>query len=117
MQGFGAAQLGLGGQPPVNQTRPLIPAPALASSVQKVATAGGDHELAPPEGAGVSPPPGPAPSGNASAPAAGAAGVPVGALAITGLLLMGAPWLVRRLRLQREPLLPAPLVLIPERPG
>jgi hypothetical protein len=38
-------------------------------------------------------------------------------LTLVGLLVLGAPWTRRRLRLAGEPRRLAPFVLIPERPG
>jgi hypothetical protein len=65
----------------------------------------------------VSPGPGPAPSG-ASGAAAGGSGLALsGFLTLAGLLLLGAPRAMRRLRLSCEPWLTACFVLIPERPG
>jgi hypothetical protein len=74
---------------------------------------GGSAVASPP----VSPGPGPAPSG-ASGSAAGATGLALsGFLTLAGLLLLGAPRAMRRLRLSCRPLLTACFVLIPERPG
>jgi hypothetical protein len=74
---------------------------------------GGSAAASPP----VSPGPGPAPSG-ASGSAAGATGLALsGFLTLAGLLLLGAPRAMRRLRLSCRPLLTACFVLIPERPG
>jgi hypothetical protein len=65
----------------------------------------------------VSPGPGPAPSG-ASGSSAGATGLALsGFLTLGGLLLLGAPRAMRRLRLSCQPWRTACFVLIPERPG
>jgi hypothetical protein len=65
----------------------------------------------------VSPGPGPAPAG-ASGSSAGATGLALsGFLTLAGLLLLGAPRAMRRLRLSCQPWLTACFVLIPERPG
>jgi hypothetical protein len=65
----------------------------------------------------VSPGPGPAPSG-ASGSSAGASGLALsGFLTLAGLLLLGAPRAMRRLRLSCQPWRTACFVLIPERPG
>jgi len=68
----------------------------------------------------VSPTPGPAPGG-ASGAAVGGGGPGGGALSIfltlAGLLLLGGPRAMRRLRLSHRPWLTACFVLIPERPG
>jgi len=65
----------------------------------------------------VSPGPGPAPAG-ASGSSAGASGLALaGFLTLAGLLLLGAPRAMRRLRLSCQPWRTACFVLIPERPG
>jgi len=67
----------------------------------------------------VNPAPGPtpAPSG-ASGSAAGSSGIALsGFLTLAGLLLLGAPRALRRLRLSCQPWRTACFVLIPERPG
>jgi hypothetical protein len=65
----------------------------------------------------VSPGPGPAPAGAAGS-SAGASGLALsGFLTLAGLLLLGAPRAMRRLRLSCQPWLTACFVLIPERPG
>ena len=67
----------------------------------------------------VNPAPGPtpAPSG-ASGSAAGSSGIALsGFLTLAGLLLLGAPRAMRRLRLSCQPWRTACFVLIPERPG
>jgi hypothetical protein len=64
----------------------------------------------------VTPAPGPAPGGAAGA-TGGASGFAVSTfLTLAGLLLLGAPRAMRRLRLSCEPWLTACFVLIPERP-
>jgi hypothetical protein len=56
--------------------------------------------------------------GGLSSMAGGASGVGLlDLLALAGLLLLGAPLAMRRLRLSSEPWRSAPFVLIPERPG
>jgi hypothetical protein len=74
---------------------------------------GGSAISAPP----VGPAPGPAPGGAAGA-ATGASGVaPLSTfLTLAGLLLLGAPRVLRRLRLSCEPWLAGCFVLVPERP-
>jgi len=69
-----------------------------------------------PAQAPFSPQPGPAgvPSG-AGAPAGASGGLTLFTLA--GLLMAGALWAMRRLRIASDPLRPAPFVLIPDRPG
>jgi hypothetical protein len=80
-------------------------------------SSGGGHGGAAVASPPVSPGPGPAPSG-ASGSAAGATGLALsGFLTLAGLLLLGAPRAMRRLRLSCKPLLTACFVLIPERPG
>ena len=65
----------------------------------------------------VSPGPGPAPAGAAGS-SAGATGLALsGFLTLAGLLLLGAPRAMRRLRLSCQPWRTACFVLIPERPG
>ena len=81
------------------------------------APAGGGHGGSAAGNPPVSPPPGPAPSG-ASGSATGASGLALsGFLTLAGLLLLGAPRAMRRLRLSCQPWLTACFVLIPERPG
>ena len=105
--------------------RLLVASPAaLAPTAASVAAAAGS----PPGGGhggsgGASPPvnpapgPAPAPSG-ASGSAAGFSGVALsGFLTLAGLLLLGAPRAMRRLRLSCQPWRTACFVLIPERPG
>jgi outer membrane biosynthesis protein TonB len=81
--------------------------------------AGGGHGGGTPGGSTpVSPGPGPAPGGAAGGSAAGTSGLALaGFLTLAGLLLLGAPRAMRRLRLSCEPWLTACFVLIPERPG
>jgi translation initiation factor IF-2 len=80
---------------------------------------GGGHGGGTPGGSNpVSPGPGPAPGGAAGGSAAGTSGLALaGFLSLAGLLLLGAPRAMRRLRLSCEPWLTACFVLIPERPG
>jgi hypothetical protein len=74
---------------------------------------GGSAVAGPP----VGPAPGPAPGG-ASGSSAAASGLALsGFLTLAGLLLLGAPRAMRRLRLSCEPWRTACFVLIPERPG
>ena len=74
---------------------------------------GGSAVVRPP----VSPAPGSAPSGASGSPT-GASGLALsGFLSLAGLLLLGAPRAMRRLRLSCQPWLTACFVLIPERPG
>jgi hypothetical protein len=80
---------------------------------------GGGHGGPGPGSPPVNPAPGPtpAPSG-ASGSAAGSSGIALsGFLTLAGLLLLGAPRAMRRLRLSFQPWLTACFVLIPERPG
>ncbi len=67
----------------------------------------------------VSPAPGPAPApSGASGSATGSSGIALsGFLTLAGLLLLGAPRAMRRLRLSCQPWRTACFVLIPERPG
>ena len=76
---------------------------------------GGTAVGSPPVNPSPSPPPAP---GGASGSAAGASGLALsGFLTLAGLLLLGAPRAMRRLRLSCQPWLTACFVLIPERPG
>jgi outer membrane biosynthesis protein TonB len=76
---------------------------------------GGSAVGSPPVSPSPSPPPAP---GGASGSAAGSSGLALsGFLTLAGLLLLGAPRAMRRLRLSCEPWLTACFVLIPERPG
>jgi hypothetical protein len=67
----------------------------------------------------VNPAPGPAPApSGASGSATGSSGIALsGFLTLAGLLLLGAPRAMRRLRLSCQPWRTACFVLIPERPG
>jgi hypothetical protein len=96
---------------------------ALATAVTSLAAATGG--LPPGGGNGgsaggnppVGPTPGPAPGG-ASGSAAGASGLALsGFFTLAGLLLLGAPRAMRRLRLSCQPWRTACFALIPERPG
>jgi hypothetical protein len=94
------------------------------SSDAYVAAAGGSASGGGRGGSGVgSPPVSPAPSppsapSGASGSAAGSSGLGLsGFLTLAGLLLLGAPRAMRRLRLSCQPWLTACFVLIPERPG
>lgn len=69
-------------------------------------------------GSPAGPGPGPAPSGASGGSAVGATGLALsGFLTLAGLLMLGGPRAMRRLRLSCEPWLTACFVLIPERPG
>jgi outer membrane biosynthesis protein TonB len=106
-------------------------APSVVFSSAAVALAGGAPTGGPPSDGGnggsavgrspVSPTPSPAPggvSGISGASAVGASGLALaGFLTLAGLLLLGAPRAMRRLRLLCQPWLTAFFVLIPERPG
>jgi outer membrane biosynthesis protein TonB len=75
---------------------------------------GGSAVVRPPAG----PAPGPAPSGVSGGSSAGASGLALSAyLTLAGLLLLGGPRAMRRLRLSCEQWRAACFVLIPERPG
>jgi hypothetical protein len=95
----------------------------LANGVVSLAAAAGGSPPGPGNGGSasggppVSPTPGPAPGG-ASGAAPGASGVALsGFFTLAGLLLLGAPRAMRRLRLSCTPWRTACFVLIPERPG
>jgi hypothetical protein len=76
---------------------------------------GGSAVGSPPVSPSPSPPPAP---GGATGSAAGSSGLALsGFLTLAGLLLLGAPRAMRRLRLSCEPWRTACFVLIPERPG
>jgi hypothetical protein len=76
---------------------------------------GGSAVGSPPVSPSPSPPPAP---GGAAGSAAGSSGLALsGFLTLAGLLLLGAPRAMRRLRLSCEPWRTACFVLIPERPG
>jgi hypothetical protein len=65
----------------------------------------------------IAPAPGPAPSGASGVASGGASGIGLSTfLSLAGLLLLGAPRALRRLRLSCEPWLAGCFVLIPERP-
>jgi hypothetical protein len=65
----------------------------------------------------LTPPPGPAPSGASGVAGVGSSGAGVSIfLTLAGLLLLGAPRAIRRLRFSFEPWLAGCFVLIPERP-
>jgi hypothetical protein len=99
---------------------PLDSATAAASlaAAPSGAPAGGGHDGSAVGSPPVSPAPGPAPSGASGGSAVGASGLALsGFLTLAGLLLLGAPRAMRRLRLSCQPWLTACFVLIPERPG
>jgi hypothetical protein len=107
---LGATQRALSGSTETASEGNTLAVPVGSSS-------GGGHGGAAVASPPVSPGPGPAPSG-ASGSAAGATGLALsGFLTLAGLLLLGAPRAMRRLRLSCKPLLTACFVLIPERPG
>jgi hypothetical protein len=90
---------------------------SLASAAVAGSRPGGGHSGSAGGSAPVSPSPSPAPGGaSGSAPASSGLGLST-FLTLAGLLLMGAPRAMRRLRLSCEPWLTACFVLIPERPG
>ncbi len=104
----------------------FLSAPSMgqATSVAYVAAAGGSASGGGHGGSGAGTPPvGPAPSppsapSGASGSAAGSSGLGLsGFLTLAGLLLLGAPRAMRRLRLSCQPWRTACFVLIPERPG
>jgi translation initiation factor IF-2 len=105
------------------QVQPGLPAGiASAASSLSVVTRGGppggDHGSSAVVSPPASPAPGSAPSGVSGGAATGGAGLSVsGFLTLAGLLLLGAPRAMRRLRLLCRPCLTACFVLIPERPG
>jgi hypothetical protein len=93
----------------------------VASSLVAATLAGSSSEGGHGGSAVSSPPVGPAPSpapGGAAGAATGASGVaPLSTfLTLAGLLLLGAPRVLRRLRLSCEPWLAGCFVLVPERP-
>lgn len=65
----------------------------------------------------INPAPSPAPGGASGAAAGGSGFAPVGFLSLAGLLLLGAPRAMRRLRLSFRLRTTACFALIPERPG
>ena len=75
------------------------------------------REAPPPAGGPPSPGPSPSPGGVVSGSAAGAGVGFLILLTLAGLLALGPPGALRRLRLAAEPLGAAPFVLIPEHPG
>jgi hypothetical protein len=96
----------------------------VAASLAAVAAAGlqsgdGGHGGSAVGNSPVSPAPGPAPGGAAGAAGGGgASGVGLSTFfTLAGLLLLGAPRAMRRLRLSSRPWRAACFVLIPERPG
>ncbi|HUH80014.1 MAG TPA: hypothetical protein VLZ06_01700 [Solirubrobacteraceae bacterium] len=98
---------------------PATAAPVAGGPATSVISAGA---IAGPHGAAVAhgrPAPVPSPSPGGAVPAsAAAAGFGISIfLVLVWLLLTGAAALGRRLRLASKPLLPAPVVLVPERPG
>ncbi len=96
-----------------------VPAVSLAAAVTAVAPARGTHG-SPAVGNSTpgSPAPGPAPGGSSGSATGGVAGFGISPLlTLAGLLLMGAPRAMRRLRLLCRPWRTACFVLIPERPG
>ncbi len=123
--GYGAAQA-CGSEALSTQRFLSAPSMGLATSayVAAVAAAGGSASGGGHGGSGAgSPPVGPAPSppsapSGASGSAAGSSGLGLsGFLTLAGLLLLGAPRAMRRLRLSCQPWRTACFVLIPERPG
>jgi hypothetical protein len=101
-------------------TSPTGSAAAAASFVAATrgAPAGADHDPSAVGRPPVSPTPGPAPGGASGASAMGGSALALsGFLTLAGLLLLGAPRAMRRLRLSCQPRLTACFVLIPERPG
>jgi hypothetical protein len=63
-------------------------------------------------------PPAPVPVGGFSPEAGSSSGFAFSVfLTLAGLLVLGAPWARRRMRLASEPWPTAPFVLMPERPG
>jgi hypothetical protein len=99
----------------------LIPeASSLAAAAAAGLSGGDDHGGSSGGNTPVSPAPGPAPGGASGAAVGG--GAPGGValsifLTLAGLLLLGGPRAMRRLRLSCQPWLTACFVLIPERPG
>jgi hypothetical protein len=78
----------------------------------------GDHDSSAVASRPDSPTPGPAPGGASGGSAVGASGVAQSAFhPLAGLLRLGGPRAMRRLRLSCQPKLTACFVLIPERPG
>jgi hypothetical protein len=91
---------------------------SLAPSVTTTSPAGAGRDGFIVSGPPAAPAPGSAPSGASGAASGGASGAGVSSfLTLAGLLLLGAPRALRRLRLSCEPWLAGCFVLIPERPG
>jgi hypothetical protein len=113
----------LGTSRELTSTIPTSPAIAAVSSFALAGgtgngPSGGGHNGFVVSGPPVTPAPGPAPSGASGAATgggSGAGGVSI-FLTLAGLLLLGAPRAMRRLRLSYEPWLAGCFVLIPERP-
>ncbi len=102
-------------QSPTDLVATVASVAASAGSPPPTGGHGGSGTSSPP----INPAPGPtpAPSG-ASGSAAGSSGIALsGFLTLAGLLLLGAPRAMRRLRLSCQPWRTACFVLIPERPG
>jgi hypothetical protein len=94
----------------VVSTAIILGGPATASASRA------GRKAPPPEGGPPSPGPGPSPGG-VSGSAAGFGVAFLILLTLAGLLALGPPGAVHRLRLAAEPLGAAPFVLIPEHPG
>ena len=97
---------------PLATTPPSIFSAGMSTSARHAHSSGG----------ALVPRPAPAPPmpGGSAPPAAVAAMADSPAsifLLLVGLLWFGSPWVMRRLRLASQSLKPAPLILIPERPG
>jgi hypothetical protein len=91
---------------------------SLAPDVTSTSPAAGGREGFIISGPPAAPAPGSAPSGASGAASGGGSGAGVSSfLTLAGLLLLGAPRAMRRLRLSCEPWLAGCFVLIPERPG
>ncbi len=96
----------------------LATSAATLAATTSGAPPGGGHGSSAVGSPPVTPAPGSAPSGVSGGSAMGGSGLSVaGFLTLAGLLLMGAPRAMRRLRLSCWPALTACFVLIPERPG
>jgi hypothetical protein len=112
----------LGGGGRVVEPMPTVAAVAAVSSLFTPGAppgppAGGGHGAPSFDGPPLTPSPGSAPSGVSGGAAGGAAGAGVSLfLTLAGLLLLGAPRVLRRLRLSFEPWLAGCFVLIPEHP-
>lgn len=93
----------------------LVAAPAMTGTG---APPGGGYSGSTGGSRSAAPPPGPAPSGAFGGSSTGGAGGALsGFFTLAGLLLLGGPRALRRLRLSCRPWLTAFFVLIPERPG